>query len=96
MLQNSWLVSNQCFRFTDFGDSIDDNAMILFGINTIIYSDCVSTPMQITHPPSTGVPISQHILMNYNNPKYSLIEYPKLSDKTIENDGFILNPIVKL
>ena len=60
------------FSFTDYGDCIDDNAIIKIYINK---SKCnTNTGLSITIPPSIKVSINDHIYQPFNDERYGIYE----------------------
>ena len=87
---SNWIISKQCFQFTEYGNSIDGSANFLFGVNVGLND---GTPIQIDQPLSKNVSIIQHLVPDYDNIKYTLIEKPILNDEECETNNFSSAPI---
>ena len=75
---NNWIISKQCCKFPEFGDSIDGSSTFLFGLNS--QSNPTPTKIQVKIPPSVPASLGQHLMNDYDVLRYSLIEEPSLID----------------
>ena len=49
--------------FTDFGDAIDDDTTVLYGVNKFVLGSDHEDNIICAHPPSTDTSISQSFLL---------------------------------
>ena len=87
--RNNWTMLKQSIKFTDFGDAIDDDATVLYGVNKFVLDLNHEDNIICAHPPSTDTSISQHILDEYNQIKFSMMCLCPGVDQNVNNNIYI-------